>query len=67
MKSILFLFLGSFITAALLSYTFKTNTMSATKAGDYTHCSSADVREISKPEAATKEFAPLHEDRNISN
>ena len=62
MKTILFLLLGSFITAALLSYTLKTNTMSTTKAEEYEHCSSADVREISKLEASTKEFAALHED-----
>jgi len=63
MKNILLLLLTSLVTAALLSYTLKTNTkVPVVKAGEYTHCSSADVREISKLEAATTQFAALHED-----
>lgn len=62
MKNLLLLFLGSLMTAGLLSYTFKTDIKTTTKADQYAHCSSADVREIFKLEAATKEFAALHED-----
>ena len=63
MKNLLLLILGAFLTAALLGYTLKSDTKS-TKISDtqYTHCSSADVREIAKLEATTKEFAALHED-----
>lgn len=63
MKNIFLVFLASLVTAALLSYTLKSDKkIEATKTYDPVHCSSTDVREISKLEAATKEFAALHED-----
>lgn len=63
MKNFLLLLLGSFVTAALLSYTFKTDRkILKPQVDNYVHCSSADVRDISRQEAATKEFADLHAD-----
>jgi carboxymethylenebutenolidase len=61
MKSFLLLTIGALITAALLSYTLKSDIEPSTiKATNYAHCYS-DVREIARLEAATKEFAALHE------
>jgi carboxymethylenebutenolidase len=60
MKFILF-FVAAFVTAALLSYTLKTGAASVAENTESTlSCTPEDILEISKMEAATKEFAALH-------
>ncbi len=62
MKFILFT-LSAFIIAALLSYTLKTDvTPVAVSKATSLSCTSEDILQIAKMEAATKEFASLHPD-----
>jgi len=62
MKFILFT-LAAFITAALLSYTFKTDVIPVAVSKEASlSCTAEDILEIAKMEAATKEFAALHPD-----
>jgi carboxymethylenebutenolidase len=62
MKILLF-FIAAFVTAALLSYTLKTNIASKVQSHEQvTVCAPEDIREIARLEAATKEFAALHPD-----
>jgi carboxymethylenebutenolidase len=60
MKNIALIILAAFTTAALLSYTLKTTAPSVLTAECYISCFNADVRDLSKKEAATNEFALLH-------
>ncbi len=64
MKLVLF-FIAAFITAALLSYTVKTTKNIAVAKEDTLSCSPDNILEVSKMEAATKEFAALHLTRYI--
>lgn len=62
MKFILF-FIAAFVTAALLSYTLKTDIKRpVTSKEEILSCYPEDIREIAKMEAVTKEFAALHPD-----
>lgn len=61
MKNFILLLIGAFVTAALLSYTLKSD-VKPPPAKEYNHCYPDDVREIAKLEAVTKEFAALHDD-----
>ena len=61
MKKLLFLIVGSFFTAALLSYTFKVPEPSFRSPECYIRCYETDVRSQFKQEAAMVEFALLHE------
>ncbi len=60
MKKFVILVMASFVTAALLSYTFKATKPAVLTPECYISCFTADVREQSKLEAATKGFALLH-------
>lgn len=62
MKILLF-FVAAFVTAALLSYTLKADIKTKAHNQEQTiSCYPEDIREISKLEATTKEFAALHPD-----
>ena len=55
-------FIAAFITAGLVSYTFKADIIASSPNKEITRCMPEDIREIAKMEAATKEFAALHRD-----
>jgi carboxymethylenebutenolidase len=62
MRIVLF-FVATLITAALFSYTLKTDTkILPAKQEPVVSCYAEDIREVAKMEAATKEFAALHPD-----
>ncbi|MCY7421334.1 MAG: dienelactone hydrolase family protein [Chitinophagaceae bacterium] len=60
MKNFVILIIGSFITAALLSYSFKKPDPEVLTKECYTTCYSNDVRDEFKTEANTLAFASLH-------
>lgn len=62
MKNFLLLIFGAFVTAMLLSSTFKKNTSKPVMPEVYAQCSPADIRDLFKQEAATNAFAMLHEE-----
>ncbi len=62
MKNFLLLILGAFVIAMLLSATFKKNTSDPPMPEVYAQCHPADIRGLSKQEAATNAFAMLHEE-----
>ncbi len=62
MRNFLLLILGAFVTAMLLSTTFKKKTFQPVMPKAYVECYPDDIRDLSKQEAATKAFAMLHEE-----
>jgi carboxymethylenebutenolidase len=63
MRNYFLLFLTALVSAALLSYTMKTEIQpTVTVNKELVSCHPEDIIEIAKAEAATKEFASLHPD-----
>jgi carboxymethylenebutenolidase len=56
------LFIAAFVIAALFSYTSKNENISLASKQTVVSCMPEDILEVSKLEAATKEFASLHKD-----